>query len=278
MRDILIGAIGSLIATILVALAVFTHKQLGLRLARANPQAPALLFLGSAAILTIADLGSVLLWQWVGGNIWWFILPAFLTSIAVAIYWWRALGQFWHVGLRGADRSILTGVDYNSALRLCRNYIDFLGVGASKLTHEPEFVSAVLRCRQDVPIRFLLLSPSDDSLKAAAKRAGKAEGEYRDLVLSSLRILADLKARRNINLEVRFYKEEPILRLMFIDRSICLLSYNNFGEGDGSQLPQLHVAKSPEARREVESFYYPLELYFRRLWDSSEPWEDQGLL
>jgi len=60
---------------------------------------------------------------------------------------------------------------------------------------------------------------------------------------------------------------------MFIDRSICLASYNVFGEGDGSQLPQIHVVRAPESKREATSYYHSFELYFDHQWDSASLWD-----
>jgi hypothetical protein len=60
---------------------------------------------------------------------------------------------------------------------------------------------------------------------------------------------------------------------MFIDRQLCLCSYNVFGEGDGSQLPQLHLAKAALSARDTTTLYYPFDLYFSWLWNLSESWD-----
>jgi len=189
------------------------------------------------------------------------------------------LRRFWRVGVWGADETIQKGVHYSQALRLCKSQLSFLGTGAAKLTRDPEFEKALLRCRPDVPARFLLATPDGATLKSAAKRAGKMEDTYREVVLGSLRVLGDLKQRREVNLEVRFYGDKfPVWRLMLIDKTICLASYNLFGEGDGSQLPQLHVVRAAESRREVDSFYYPFERYFDQIWEKAKPWDFKSFL
>ena len=53
---------------------------------------------------------------------------------------------------------------------------------------------------------------------------------------------------------------------MFIDDHMCLASYNVFGEGDGSQLPQLLVGKPAREQRETSSFYYAFWHYYETLW------------
>ena len=126
-------------------------------------------------------------------------------------------------------------------------------------------------------VKHRLSKPTYENLTNAAMRAGKDRDEFRRIVTTSLGRIADIKNSRRLNIEVRFYPEDPkfrpIFRLMFIDNSICLASYNIFGECEGSQLPQLHVVRPPENSRVVHSFYYPLHRYFDWLWELSEPWD-----
>ena len=145
--------------------------------------------------------------------------------------------------------------------------VDFFRNWASKLTKSSEFIEAVIRCnRPNEPIRFLLTKPDNFLLEKAGRQKGVDSKEYSNNVKKSLEVLKELKINRQINIEVRFYpiqeaRDFPIFRLMFIDDSLCLLSYNVFGEGDGSQSPQLHL-KNFQNRRNVESFYYPFKQYF----------------
>jgi hypothetical protein len=203
------------------------------------------------------------------------LLPVPISFSILVFVLWKHLDQFWSLGIRGADRRIVDGIKYFDALKLVQNELKFLGIGASKLSKENEFAAALGRCRQDQPIKFLLCSPDDPRLIGAAKKFGKPENEYRDVVRESLRKIARLKKQRSLNIEVRFYpvKCNPVFRLMFIDDSICLFSYNVWGEGDGSLYPQLHIVNAPAAKRVVQSFYYPLEVYFDDLWKESSPWK-----
>ena len=59
---------------------------------------------------------------------------------------------------------------------------------------------------------------------------------------------------------------------MFIDDWLCLASHYVFGEGDGSEFPQLHVRRSA-MERDVNSLYYPFEQYFDELWANAETWD-----
>lgn len=199
-------------------------------------------------------------------------------TIIFHFYGLKDIFRFWNVGLTGADISIKSGLDYTKALELCRNELSFFGTGAAKLSNNPKFERAMLRCRSDQPIRFLLRKPDDENLKKAAKRAGENPDEYKHMAISSLRKISNLRQNRDLNLEVRFYEEFPAFRLMFIDESICLVSYNVFGEGDGSQLPQIHTVRAPANRQVSTSFYHAFELYFENLWKKSSDWDFHSYL
>ncbi len=186
------------------------------------------------------------------------------------------LWRYWRIGIRGADFRVGRGLNYRQALALCINQLDFLGTGAAKLTAERQpFEAALKRChRPGRAVRFLLLDPVQGApqLADAARRAGKDREAYGEVLRHSLRLIADLRKERALNIEVRFYPHLVEYRLMFINDSFCLASYNVYGEGDGSQLPQLMLVKSAGGR-DVESFYYPMKAYFERLWEASKPWD-----
>jgi hypothetical protein len=153
------------------------------------------------------------------------------STILSAWILFQEINQFWRIGLVGADFEIRLGIDYTKALGLCSNSLDFLGIGASKLTDKNEsFKAAISRCdRPGRPIRFLLSSPESVDLKRIAHKAGVDEGSYQKKVRESLRVIADLRNNRAKNIEVRFYKQFPAFRLMFIDDDICLMSHYVLG-------------------------------------------------
>lgn len=202
-----------------------------------------------------------------------FLTFSIVSFAVVALFAWRELNQFWRLGLIGADKRVSTGVDYKRSLRLCSNSLDFLGIGASKLTQEAkEFDSAMKRCnRSHQPIRFLLCDPNNLELQEIAKQAGRDREEYRVNVRESLRVIARQRTDRARNIQVRFYKRLPLFRLMLIDGWLCLATHYVFGEGDGSQWPQLHIRRDP--KRDKESLYYPFRRYFEELWKESEEWD-----
>lgn len=233
-------------------------------------------------------LRNLFIWLWVPGSLVtyyfltldvgssalkWGSLVVLAWSFLLVFYLQKRDQKFRSVGIFGADQTVKQGLDYGKSLSLCRNQLRFLGIGASKLTGDKgSFEAAVKRCSNNRPIQLLLCRPTNDALVEAAKRFGRPEDEYRKIVLNSLRTIAELKTKYS-NIEVRFYERFQIFRMMFIDDSLCLLSYNLTGEGDGSQLPQIHICKPPETKRIVNSLYYPLQRYFEDTWSIAHPWD-----
>ncbi len=196
-----------------------------------------------------------------------------ISLIPIAIIVWNELNQFWKIGLVGADKEVHTGIDYVKSLSMCQNSLDFLGIGAGKLVRsQNEFELAIERCnREDRPVRLLLIKPTAPDLERIAKMARKDAQAYRKGVIESLRFIARLRNEEQRNIQVRLYKEFQAFRLMFINDSICLMSYYVLGKGDGSDLPQLHIVK-PASARDVDSLYYGFLKYFGEIWDDSEEW------
>lgn len=197
-----------------------------------------------------------------------------ISTVILVGGWWLEIRQFWRLGIVGVESDPASTARYGRALRLCRDSLDFVGIGAGKLTdRSQEFNAAIDRChRENRPMRFLLCTPQNKRLIEMALQAGKPANEYQENVRASLRILKLLREQRARNIEVRFYDDLPVFRLMFINDDICLASHYVFGEGDGSQLPDVYLKRSAGGR-DVDSIYYGFRRYFEQLWDRSHPWD-----
>jgi hypothetical protein len=191
-----------------------------------------------------------------------------VTAAAWALYAMvLELSRLWRVGVVGADVTIRDGLGYSASLRLVHSELSFLGTGAHKLTGLPEFGDALRRCRSDVPIRLLLRRPDDPALVAAARRADRQEAAYKNNVIESLRRIKALQESIG-NVEVRFYDGDLVFRVMLVDRTMALVSYNDYGRGDGSELPQLHLLGHLDARA-GQSFFSAFEYYFNERWQDA---------
>jgi hypothetical protein len=264
--------ISSLIIIILAKVASLIRNKYSLYLSNRDPKLTGVMFNIILIFWLIAGVGLIS-WILFINKEYISLLPAyFIWSIALIWYLQTQRNSLRALGIYGADKRIKKGIDYKKSLELCRNELKFLGVGAAKLTKEdPAFEEAIKRCRQNRPIKLLLCNPSTQTLVDAAKRYGRPETEYKETVVNSLRRIAELK-RKYSNIEVKFYEGFQAFRLLFIDDAICLVSYYLIGEGDGSQLPQLHIVRPDRSERVGNSLYYPFDIYFDNLWKTSNEW------
>lgn len=226
-------------------------------------------------VLYLLLIVSQIVIAWNDSKSFWIISILYILPPIIILYFFiTELSRFVSVGIYGVDKTIIKGINYQNSLKLCKNSLSFLGIGASKITQEEEFESTLVDCTGCSEIRFLLLKPTNKLLQEAAKRAGDDIQEYTNRVKKSLRKIRDIKNNRSLdNVKVRFYElDKPLFRLMFIDNSICLFSYNVFGKGDGSQLPQMHILRHSTGNIE-NTFYYPFQEYFEQLWNDSEEWD-----
>jgi hypothetical protein len=263
----------AVLANVIYGLLVLTLRYTRTKIGRFHPFAR---HFALAAICIAAMVANIVLYR-VAGR--WFPLSSTILLLIAFYALWSALTEFWGIGLIGADRHIGEGLNYTRSLQMCRNSLSFMGVGARKLTEcTKEFEQAMQRCnRPNRPIRFLLCRLDSEILVKAARGANKDPGAYVDLVKESLRVIANLRRARQWNIEVRFYESLPLFRLMFIDDWLCLASHYVFGEGDGSEWPQLHIRRS-QIERDVDSLYHPFQQHFDQLWEKSQIWNFEDYL
>jgi hypothetical protein len=261
----------SIIAGILYAVAVGIGEQIYSRSAHRNPSYRRLRLLAFVFLWIVVNVLSFAL---VSG--WW--LGLLITSIVLVVVIFKELDQFWQIGLVGADREVKSGIDYGSALGMCKHSFHFLGIGAAKLTQDQKaFRDAIDRCNRTEPVRLLLSRPDAPELGRFSQMAGKDVESYQSTVRESLRFIASLRNKEAKNINVRFYHQFPAFRLMFIDGTICLMSYYIMGKGDGSNLPQLHIIKTPGSQ-DIEALYFGFAEYFEKMWNDSNDWDSQEFL
>jgi hypothetical protein len=267
-----INAIGlNVIASILYAIAVYLGERIYSGAARKNPAYRRLRLLAIVVLWILLNVGFFLL-----VSSWW--LALLITSIVLGVVVFKELNQFWQIGLVGADREVRVGIDYATALGMCKQSFHFLGIGAAKLTqNQKAFRDAIDRCNRTEPVRLLLSRPDEPELERFARMAGKSEESYQSTVRESLRFIASLRNNEEKNIQIRFYPQFPAFRLMFIDGTICLMSYYVMGKGDGSNLPQLHIVKIAGSQ-DIEALYFGFSVYFEKMWNESQDWDPREFL
>jgi len=198
----------------------------------------------------------------------------FIISIFVLIvFGYVTLMPFAKAGIYSAADKTSEGIGFSKSLTLVHTKFDFLGIGADKLTRDPEFEKALLRVSQGgTPIRLLLSPPENPLLKQAASRAGLDPKLYQERVKESLKRLADFRLKKGFNIEVRFYpaatdRDYQQFRLMLINSRICILSHTVWDRNDGSDNPQIIIVS--KERKRARQIYSAFNDYFDRIWNDS---------
>lgn len=198
-------------------------------------------------------------------------LSLFMSLGIVGFAWNRYRG----LGIVDAYRSTEKGVGYTASLKKPQHSFDFMGVGAHKLTSDPEFKEMVKRCASaGRPVRMLLSHPDNPVLRNVGSRAGIERHTYGSRVRESLKILSNFQVKEGFNIQVRFYNAESKsdfqqFRLAFIDDRDCVMSYTIWDENEGRSNPQL-ILNAGQRKASAISLYYAFKDYFERLWDDEK--------
>lgn len=195
-------------------------------------------------------------------------------SLALELYVLKDLSR---VGIINSFRSTSSGVTPEKSLRLVKNSVDFLGIGAKKLTDSPEFSKMVERCRESGgKVRLLLSSPKNAALAKLAARNGRDPQSYSSRVKESIGQALHIREKLGPDVVViKLYElgsefALPHFRLMFIDKRICVFSHLVWNEKEGLDNPQLIIRSNRGKGDEEESLYAAYNKYFEDLWDASE--------
>jgi hypothetical protein len=217
-------------------------------------------------IVTFVALGAI-----VAPSERWKLIPGLLLFLLLAAYSLRGLRS---AGILDVYRKTGSGVSFAQSLKAVTSSLDFLGIGADKLTKLDEFEEAVKRCSSKGATCRLLLSPPENALlEQLARRNGTDPSAYQTKVRNSLRRLAALSEQR-LKIEVRFYpaaldRDFQQWRLMFIDGQVCLASWTIWGKHEGKENPQLIVRERPHDR-DSASLYHAFKGHFDTVWQDAK--------
>jgi hypothetical protein len=198
-----------------------------------------------------------------------------LTIFAVLISSYRTVRSFSRIGIIDAYPTTVGGIDYAAALKMAVKSIEFLGIGADKLSTEPEFEAAMRRCGANgQTVRFLLSPPSNPVLERMERRNGTRAGAYRERVIESTLRIAKIRKEWDLSIEVRYYsakhdKDFQRFRLMFINEETCLWSWTPWGEHRGRDNPQVVLAHC-DLNTGISSAYKAFKDHFDAAWDDHE--------
>lgn len=200
--------------------------------------------------------------------------------LAIAVSW---AAIFWLIAERGRNQKWkgieastglvkyvkkLEGSGYYPSECLVRidAYLDFMGHGASKWTHERNLMDQMLQrtFSNGGQVRFLLLDPSSDACLDASRAYHNSRDDYARKILESLLVLRSLRMRYR-HLQVRLYAHRPQFRLTFDDRdSVSVGHYMGYRRGSANS-PLLHFTKHAEW-----SCFTAFMTYFEDEWEHAK--------
>jgi len=204
-----------------------------------------------------------------------YIYPYSLTVFALMAVSVLTIRGYSTVGIVDAYTTTIGGIDYKRALKMSKSSIDFLGIGGEKLTSEPEFEQAMMRCASSGrKVRFLLSPPSNPVLEKIARQNGTSAGAYGDKVRDSVRTIARVCRTRSLDIEVRYYpasfdKDYQLFRLMFINNNWCLWSWTVWGPHLGKNNPQV-LLENRDSQSPNPTAYKAFKDHFETLWDDKD--------
>ncbi len=196
---------------------------------------------------------------------------AFVAVILATLYILRLR----KMGITSVDAEIARGLDYKTALERITDELDFVGIGAAKLTHnETNFTEALERIKTHKgAARLLLCDPREQIVNRLERISNVGTGDYLTTVQRSFALLRQLKKRFGETLQIRVYKPKAekdliTLRLMFINKGLCLLSQNVLGkvQKEGRSTPQLLIDRGSYASN-GPTLYTAFSGLFVQMWD-----------
>ena len=205
------------------------------------------------------------------------ILVLVVAVASIVLGWWALRGLF-RVGFIVAFSRTSSCIEPADSLKLAHESFVFLGIGANKLTTDPEFEAAIRRCSSGgngQTCRFLLTPPSNNFLETLALRNGGNATAYKDKVTESLKIFANLKINKKLSLDVRFYKsgegsEFQQFRLMILNDDLCLTSWTVWDDKLGMNNPQIILRRASKVADQKATLFKAFKEHFEVMWQEGE--------
>lgn len=216
------------------------------------------------AILALCALAGVL--RHTNSNV---VLLFSFIGFALLVHW--ILRDVSRVGITNAFETTKQGVSAEASLKEVMKDMEFLGIGASKLTGCPEFDYMLQRCAAAKGhLKFLLSHPDNEELENLARQNRHHDKSYRSRVRESIREIHTRATAANVSFEIRLYNLKqkialPHFRLMFIDGRLCIFSQVFWSENEGLDNPQLILRSNQSSA--ASSLYNGYHTYFDDLWE-----------
>lgn len=237
------------------------------------------LFVGRFSLRTRLTVGAILIGLFATlGSHYLNITPwvAVLVTIANIVLTQTVLDKLSAVGIMNAFPKTSSGISAENSLDRVKKSVDFLGIGAKKLTDNTEKFEAMLkRCKNaNGAVRFLLSDPENSALEEIASHNERDKSIYKLRVKEGIKEVFHQAQRVGVRFEVRLYNLDqkfplPPFRLMFVDSAFCLFSYVKWNNKEGLDNPQLVLRDGSRGNR--HSLYSAFHDYYESIWEKAKP-------
>ena len=181
-------------------------------------------------------------------------------SIFLLLQWLRARSKYTEslgiVSEKGSNDAI-------SAVSESTSQFYFLGISGSRTVNNVNFELAVVKlARSGANVRFLLLDPSSPLVAKRAGDEGSSAEVWEHDIKATTRRLRDIAIRHSVTIEVKYYDEYPIWRMLVVDRKSIYLNY---------YLDRKRFTDSPQVimKKTETGLVNPYVKYFDNLWGSA---------
>lgn len=235
------------------------------------------LFVGRFSLRTRLTVGAILIGIIAAvGSYYLGVTPwiAALVTVANIVLTQAVLKKLSSVGILNAFPKTSSGISAKNSLERVKKSVDFLGIGAKKLTDNAEEFEAMLKRCKDAngSVRFLLSDPENFALEKIASQNDRDKSTYKSRVKEGIKEAFHQSQRIGVKFELRLYNLDqkfplPPFRLMFVDSSFCIFSYVKWNSKEGLDNPQL-VLRDGITNNE-HSLYSAFHDYYESIWEKA---------
>lgn len=139
----------------------------------------------------------------------------------------------------------------------------FLGISGNRTVNSSEFEQAVVKlARSGASVKFLLLNPSSPLVARRAGDEGSSADVWEHDIKATSRRLKDIATKNSVTIEVRYYEDYPLWRMLVVDRKIIYLNY---------YLDRKRFTDSPQVvlKKTETGLINAYVKYFDNLWSSA---------
>jgi hypothetical protein len=149
-------------------------------------------------------------------------------------------------------------------IKECNSTFAFMTITGRTSLHRADIEAAIKQraTAKQCKFRFLLLNPESGYLEPFCRNEGSSAEQTRDKIIATTRALLRLASENALDVEVRWYDEYPIWRIVFVDDAVVHVGYYERGR-KGYEGPRLVCPQSRHG-----GLYVPFLNTLEQAWEN----------